>query len=337
MWTHSIAQNCTDFRIRRRLLYLVLSLSVFAIPALADTPLLIAGMLGDSGAEQQDRNTPLQHATPVVQDSNGNVIGLFAGITDVPADLERLQTAFLALSASGYLLPVLPSGKVIALQPLYFLSRDCSGTAYAESAATHSYPAHPGLVFRLPASQQLYYISRYAEPVTLETHSAWQIEQDGQRQCVEQLNHSEYLEAIKNSSVTTEIQSLCCTGPVAIKVLNHREAPQPSSHRDSEKWPGNSSESLQAEEPDEQVYECSPGCTAADIGDGLCDIKCYNDACRFDDGDCNQLNEDELQKQFDKLCSPGCFKADVGDGFCDSSCNVPACGYDDGDCADDTH
>lgn len=329
MWTYRIVRDWTDLRIRALFVSLVLSLSGPAIPA-------FAGMLGDTGVDRQNLKTPLQHATPVVQDGNGNVIGLFAGITRVPAERERLQTAFVALSASGYILPVLPSGEVIGLEQLNFLSDDCSGSPYAKTSSISDYPAHPGLVFRLPASEQLYYISRYAEPVTLETRSGWQIDKDGQRQCIEHGNHTEYLETIKNSAITTEIPSACCAGPVAISVLNHREIPQQPSHRDGEEWRDHSSGSVETEEMAEDEYECSPRCSAADIGDGLCDISCYNDACSFDGGDCDQLNEDELGREFSKLCTPGCFKSDLGDGFCDSACNVPACGYDDGDCDDQT-
>eukprot|EP01047_Picozoa_sp_COSAG01_P012856 COSAG01_NODE_588_length_15134_cov_34.601796_14_plen_665_part_01 len=60
---------------------------------------------------------------------------------------------------------------------------------------------------------------------------------------------------------------------------------------------------------------CSPGCTGDKLHNDRCDTACFNSACNFDNGDCEQ-------------CRDGCFEWLRGDGICNPECAYYECGYD---------
>eukprot|EP00727_Mastigamoeba_balamuthi_P004821 m51a1_g14337 hypothetical protein (1356) ;mRNA; r:151650-157768 len=69
---------------------------------------------------------------------------------------------------------------------------------------------------------------------------------------------------------------------------------------------------------------CSVDCLKSQIGDGVCQEACFNEACRWDAADCAG-----------KTCNDGlCLKSWSGDGYCQPECLVAACGFEGGDCFD---
>jgi hypothetical protein len=52
---------------------------------------------------------------------------------------------------------------------------------------------------------------------------------------------------------------------------------------------------------------------------GECETECYNDACCYDRGDCNE-------------CSISCLIFYIGNGVCDTECKNEACKYDEQHC-----
>eukprot|EP00873_Tetraselmis_striata_P008365 jgi/Tetstr1/428629/TSEL_018618.t1 len=62
------------------------------------------------------------------------------------------------------------------------------------------------------------------------------------------------------------------------------------------------------------------GCEMKQVGDGKCDLACFNEACDWDLGDCTNN------------CPSECPTDWIGDDLCDSVCNVEECGFDGGDC-----
>ena len=76
--------------------------------------------------------------------------------------------------------------------------------------------------------------------------------------------------------------------------------------------------------------ECDPAdCPAPWLGDGYCDSICNNEACGFDEGDCEGTAPVDPANDY---CAPGCPPNWPGDGICDSTCDVEECGFDNGDC-----
>ena len=82
------------------------------------------------------------------------------------------------------------------------------------------------------------------------------------------------------------------------------------------------------DEFDEPGY-CAPGCPDAWVGDvHWCDDACWNEACNWDGGDC----DDEYGPPPTPECAEGCADEKIGDGWCDEACNVEACDFDGEDC-----
>jgi hypothetical protein len=71
--------------------------------------------------------------------------------------------------------------------------------------------------------------------------------------------------------------------------------------------------------------ECSPGCAAVLLGDGVCHAACNTVACNFDWADCTSETAHDQ-------CSPGCILTMLADGRCDPGCANNRCSYDYGDC-----
>jgi hypothetical protein len=69
--------------------------------------------------------------------------------------------------------------------------------------------------------------------------------------------------------------------------------------------------------------ECAPGCYDGWQGDNVCDNACYNAACNWDDGDCDDDSPS---------CSWLCDSSVLGDGTCNYFCSGADCNYDNGDC-----
>ena len=104
-------------------------------------------------------------------------------------------------------------------------------------------------------------------------------------------------------------------------------------HRSSKKLETKQySEVGEHEEPQLMQEECSPGCLADAIGNGICDIECFVSACYQDGNDCANNDPNELDELLSEYCAPGCNAVEIGDGFCDAACNTLGCDFDDGDC-----
>ena len=66
----------------------------------------------------------------------------------------------------------------------------------------------------------------------------------------------------------------------------------------------------------------------------MCDIKCYNEACNWDGGECDEKYGKEGEVDI-SICAVGCLNTMVGDGHCDRECmRISRCNYDAGDCTD---
>jgi hypothetical protein len=81
--------------------------------------------------------------------------------------------------------------------------------------------------------------------------------------------------------------------------------------------------------------DCSlTGCPDGWPGDGICDASCNNEACNYDDGDCE--TDRTVGGRDTELCASGCQSGWSPDGYCDAACNNAACNNDGGDCQEAT-
>ncbi|OMJ70216.1 hypothetical protein SteCoe_31873 [Stentor coeruleus] len=66
--------------------------------------------------------------------------------------------------------------------------------------------------------------------------------------------------------------------------------------------------------------DCSVGCLYSMVGDGECDLACYVKECNYDLFDCIGICNDQCEPSF------------IGNGICDYECFTEQCAYDNGDC-----
>lgn len=98
-------------------------------------------------------------------------------------------------------------------------------------------------------------------------------------------------------------------------------------------WEDNDGDWLtDCEDPDcvDSVNCCAQNCSINgnyywdEPASGWCYYKCYNVACNWDKGDCDDTLEG--------TCAENCKVNQLDDGSCDAACNVANCNYDGGDC-----
>jgi hypothetical protein len=93
---------------------------------------------------------------------------------------------------------------------------------------------------------------------------------------------------------------------------------------------------------------CSTGCKWSEIGNGMCNTNCKNEACSNDGTDCSDMVEPTIPEgtgttgtsaEFDPAthCAAGCRWSDTGNSVCNPACQVSsACSFDFNDCDDVT-
>jgi hypothetical protein len=275
----------------------------------------------------------------VVQSSDGGAIGLHAGVTSVQGSDGSYQTAYLAITETGILVPVLADGKIAPAVELYFAAGNCTGTPYVSgSRQAAGYAPLPGSVFRSPRSDGLYYLPRDGQLVSLPVRSHHSITGDGAMECRKE---SRDLRLFETRAVFPEDPDTVYAfdAPISLRPLT---LDPPEARKLGRRGRGRGvpkeimreiQDALAAELEASRVVECAAGCPEANVGDGACDVFCHNDRCAYDGGDCDGLSREELARRREGMCAQGCLFNDVGDRFCDPNCNVAECEYDGGDCA----
>ncbi len=275
----------------------------------------------------------------VVQSADGGAIGLHAGVTSVQDSDGSYATAYLAVTESGILVPVLADGKIAPVVELYFATDDCTGTPYVSgSRRTVGYAPLPGSVFRSPRSDALYYVPGETQRVSLQVQSQQLITADGVMVCRKEARGLQLFEtrAVFPDNPDTVY---AFNAPISLRLptLRPPEPRRPGRRGHGRGVPKETmqeiQEALAAGVETSRVVECDAGCPEANVGDGDCDVFCNNDRCAYDGGDCDGLSQEELAEQRESMCAQGCLRNDVGDRFCDPNCNVAECEYDGGDCA----
>jgi hypothetical protein len=270
---------------------------------------------------------------PVIVNSDHEKLGLFGGITsgyNVNGDLE---SAMLLVSSTGYLAPILNSGSIASLSKSYFQQKKCGGQEYLPATITlKGSSPYRGMVYHSLSSDNLVYIPKQSHTKTIKTRSRLTLVHGGQIVCDDLVEEVEVYEAIHNAPESTEIDASNSYDLATVIIEDARSAPDHesvSSAIRSQQIADQVNESSLIETVQE---ECSTGCLADALGNGVCDAECYVESCYYDKGDCDSLPQNELQMMLSRFCSPGCDRSEIGDGFCDASCNTDACQHDGGDC-----
>lgn len=262
-----------------------------------------------------------------VQDGASNNLGIFAGIVQTMDRDGLFKSAYLIMSPQGYLMPIHAYGEVVVVEPVYFQSKDCSGPEYVQVSSRHPvFSGLPGTVFQGALKKSLMYIPAESVPLTATVHSF--IDRKTTSACIsEDLIGTFYSLAANDPAVTghgeSEIQ-----GPLALDSGRDTTSKVQENHRIA----GNTSAAAPEIDANDYQEECSPGCLAEDVNNGICDIACWTATCDYDGHDCESLSQIELNEKLRTICSPGCFEEDINDGFCDALCNVEICNYDGDDC-----
>lgn len=275
----------------------------------------------------------------VVQSADGGAIGLHAGVTSVQGSDGSYETAYLAVTESGILVPVLADGKIAPATELYFPTDNCTGKPYVSgSRQTVGYAPMPGSVFRSPRSDGLYHVPGDTQRASLAVQSHQLITADGVMVCHKEARGLQLFEtrAVFPDNPDTVY---AFNAPISLRLptLRPPEPRRPGGRGHGRGVPEERmqeiQEALEAEVKTSRVVECEAGCPEANVGDGDCDVFCNNDRCAYDGGDCDGLSQEELAEQRESMCAQGCLLNDVGDRFCDPNCNVAECEFDGGDCA----
>jgi hypothetical protein len=268
-----------------------------------------------------------------VIDERGNKLGTFAGLEPATAINGETVGAVTTITATGYILQIAGDGEIGLLTPTWFAGEGCSGDEYLPPFGNGgNAPPLSGTVYRSMASGQLRYIERFAKPSTVKLKSRMLFAEDKALNCETMDGALLAFTTNENDPATTGYKDRFeATAAIAIRPGSASARPdkKDSSILNALRSSG-TPEMTGSDLP--QVFECSPGCGTQNLGDGACNMLCYNDACGFDGGDCNDKPQDEIETELAKFCAPGCSISDLEDGFCDQSCNVSECEYDRGDC-----
>ncbi len=256
--------------------------------------------------------------------SNDRDIGAYGGLYTTLGAKGEAENAIVVISRSGYLLPLTSTGNAALFGSAWFAGEGCSGDEYLSPAATDTAAAPvSGMVYRSLASGLLRYIPQYTVPESIVIQSRMYFD-NGKLKCAAQKQNLLLLPTLENNSEITAFRSSDTGQAIALRPIGKSAGTLPFSNVEEN--------TVEEPTPFEQ-QECSPGCTMGDLGNQVCDIACYVNACDFDRGDCDNERPEFLQEELGKFCSPGCTVDDLGDGFCDTACNNSACEFDRGDCA----
>lgn len=264
-----------------------------------------------------------------VQDSESNNLGIFAGIVQMTDRDGLFKSAYLIMSPQGYLMPINADGEVVVADPVYFQSKDCSGSEYVQvSSRKPVFTGLPGTVIQGVLEQSLLYISVDSAPLDTTMHSF--IDTQISPTCITENQVGTFYILAKNNPAITGHGRSEVHGPIALHPGSDASS---DTHRNRYSKENTSASSVKIDAHEYQ-QECSPGCPAEDVNNGTCDPACWVAACSYDGRDCEALSQSEIDEMLSTICSPGCFAEDIDDGFCDALCNVEICNFDGGDCVD---
>ena len=275
---------------------------------------------------------PIPH-WPVLRDRAGSVLGLHGGRVSASTVDGQVESAALLILPTGYTAPVLNDGALATFPVAYFDRPGCKGREYLPPSADYAgLLPFPGLIYRSAASGQIMHIAQQTTPGRVAAKSRLELDAQGIR-CEATEAVLPLLAAEPNAPAVTGMnRDGNLQGPISVAVEAGTGGAAKSLRRMRSGAVGSTLDAGTPEAAEEPQRECSPGCLEDAVGNGICDIPCYFESCRYDGGDCATMDEDELDKALANMCSPGCNREDIGDGFCDVACQTEACGQDGGDC-----
>ena len=297
---------------------------------------LFYGSLGSTfvlaSSSKQKIETSRGSQWPVIVNRYNEKLGLFGGITSGYHKNGDLESAMLLISSTGYMAPILNSGRIASISVSYFLKEGCDGHEYLPATITlNDSSPYRGMVYNSLSSDGLIYIPKQSQSETIKTKSRLKLGRGGLMACDSSVEELEVYQAVHNSPESTGIDASYSYDSATVII----EAARSVSH-DGGILSGARTKQTTDHIDDGAIElvqeECSPGCLPEDINNGICDIACWTPSCGYDNSDCDELSQPELDEMIRSICSPGCFSEDINDGFCDDLCNVESCDFDGGDC-----
>ncbi|MCP4334257.1 MAG: hypothetical protein GY785_16485 [Gammaproteobacteria bacterium] len=220
--------------------------------------------------------------SPLLVDGEHNAVGTFIGTTR-SHDLDgKISMAYEVVSPSGYLAALLPDGSLGAAKQFHFETATCQGPprVLAEDGLVLS-----GYVFAFGQPATIYFIRKSAVAQVLTVNSILEAGDKGAI-CTEI--------DIKGTFYTAESRLVVITG------FTRADYGSVSIQTDPPVVPAKDSKSSLFEEIDSGparslLYQpgmqaCATGCEQALIANGICESECNNEACGYDQLDCQNQN-----------------------------------------------
>jgi len=268
---------------------------------------------------------------PQVFNARGELVGLYGGLMPVTSIQGETINAIVVITRTGYVLPMTPQGDIGLFRSVYFAGEDCYGDEYLSPVAD-SWGSAPlaGLIYRSLVTAQIRYIPQYGAAVSIDVKSRMYFDNQSILKCEALDRAIGVLKSDENDpTITGYRQRQTKQSAIALRIP---EGTRRRARSLSQRLAESATLDLELEEDLPEQRECSPGCLLEDMGNDVCEISCYVEACYFDSGDCSNETAEFLEEGLAQMCSPGCFLDDLGDSFCDQACDNSACEFDRGDC-----
>ncbi len=269
--------------------------------------------------------------TAQVFNDQGDLVGLYGGLMPVTSIQGETINAIVVITRTGYVLPMTPQGDIGLFRSVYFAGEDCYGDEYLSPVAD-SWGSAPlaGLIYRSLVTAQIRYIPQYGAAVSIDVKSRMYFDNQSILKCEALDRAIGVLQSDENDpAITGYRQRQTEQSAIALRIPENTGR-QGGSLR--QRLVNSASLGLDLKEDLPEQQECSPGCLLEDMGNDVCEISCYVEACYFDSGDCSNETAEFLEEGLAQMCSPGCFLDDLDDSFCDQACDNSACEFDRGDC-----
>ena len=243
------------------------------------TPALLLLCLAEvSAAASPSAAAQPVHGAPLLFDGEHSAVGTIIGTTQSHDLNGKVSHAYEVVSPSGYLAALLPDGTLGAVKQLHFETDTCQGLPRVPAKEGFILP---GYVFAFGQPATVYFIRKSAVAQALTVNSILEAGDEGAT-CTEV--------DIKGAFYAAESRLVVITG------FTRPDYGSVSIQTDPSKIPATDSKSslfkgLDSGPARSLLYQpgmqaCAPGCEQASIANGICESECNNNACGFDQGDC---------------------------------------------------
>lgn len=244
-----------------------------ALPAL-----LFLCLVEVSVAESQSTTAQLNDGASLLVDREHDAVGSFIGATQ-SHDLDgKASNAYEVVSPSGYLAVLLPDGSLGAAKQLHFETDTCQGPPRVQAEEGSILP---GYVFAFGKPATVYFVRKSAVAQVLTVRSILEASDEGAT-CTEVDIEGAFYPAESKLAIITGF-TRPEYGSVSIQTDSSETTAKDSKSLLFENLESGPARSLLYQP---SMPACAAGCEQAFIANGNCESECNNNACGFDQGDC---------------------------------------------------